>query len=428
MPSKYIDGAALVYLKRNKLVAKNKKHQKKYKLKRRHTAGETVLQVDANISENTPLCGTINVKKSKSKYIVCEYIDHEKDHFILKNPIEETLFETYEFGFAFEGAFVQEPVPGLYDWIIDLDLTSMYPSNIMTLNISPETKIGRILEFNMDLFQKDLTHKFRVQIGYDLVLMNCEKLKEYLTSNKYSLASNGVFYRTDIKGLIPSILETWFAERKENSALAEKYGNEGNTSLYKYHDSLQYTLKILLNTFYGVLALPSFRFYDIENADAVTHTGRSLILYSRKIANYYYQQQFPSITESNIYADTDSVDGDSLIQTNLYGTESIKNVFAKLYNANELYIEDCTDRKFIFPNKLTLPYFNENSKTVLLGEVEYIEKHTVKKRMFKIKDNKGNNIIITEDHSLMVLNENNILEEKKPNELKINDKIVCIKK
>lgn len=307
MPSKYIDGAALVYLKRNKLVAKNKRHTKKYKLKRKHTIGETILQVDSNISENTPLCGTINVRKSKSKYIVCEYVDHEKDHFILKNPLEEILFETYEFSFAFEGAFVQEPVPGLYDWIIDLDLTSMYPSNIMTLNISPETKIGRVLEFNMDLFQKDLTHKFRVQIGYDLVLMSCEKLKEYLESNKYSLASNGVFYRTDIKGLIPTILETWFAERKENSALAEKYGNEGNTVLYKYHDSLQYTLKILLNTFYGVLGLPSFRFYDIENADAVTHTGRSLILYSKKVANFYYQKQFPNIIESNIYADTDSL-------------------------------------------------------------------------------------------------------------------------
>jgi len=45
----------------------------------------------------------------------------------------------------FIGAYVKEPIVGKYDWIYDLDLTSLYPSIIMTLNISPETKVGRLL-------------------------------------------------------------------------------------------------------------------------------------------------------------------------------------------------------------------------------------------------------------------------------------------
>lgn len=307
MPSKYIDGAALVYLKRKGIVAKNKKHPKKFKLKRNHQLGESIIQVDCNISNEVPLCGTINIKKSKTKVLQFKYIDHEKDCFILAETLTEPLYEKYGFGFAFEGAYVQEPIPGLYSWMIDIDLTSMYPFNIMNLNISPETKVGRVLEFDVDILYKEPDFKFRVQIGTDLVQMNSTKLKEFLIENKYSLATNGVFYRTDIKGLIPSILETWFAERKENSKLAEEHGNAGNKDLYRYYDSKQYTLKILLNTFYGVLGLSAFRFYDIENADAVTSSGRSLIKFSKKIANYYYQSQLNNQNEYVIYVDTDSL-------------------------------------------------------------------------------------------------------------------------
>ena len=44
----------------------------------------------------------------------------------------------------FVGAYVKQPKPGLYKWVYDLDLTSLYPSIIMSINISPETKIGKV--------------------------------------------------------------------------------------------------------------------------------------------------------------------------------------------------------------------------------------------------------------------------------------------
>jgi len=54
----------------------------------------------------------------------------------------------------FEGAYVQDPIKGKHDWVYDLDVTSMYPSCIMSLNISPETKLGKIEGWNPEEFLK----------------------------------------------------------------------------------------------------------------------------------------------------------------------------------------------------------------------------------------------------------------------------------
>jgi DNA polymerase elongation subunit (family B) len=54
----------------------------------------------------------------------------------------------------FIGAYVKDPIVGKYEWIYDLDLTSLYPSIIMTLNISPETKIGKIEDWDANKFLK----------------------------------------------------------------------------------------------------------------------------------------------------------------------------------------------------------------------------------------------------------------------------------
>ena len=52
----------------------------------------------------------------------------------------------------FVGTYVQHPQKGKHDWVYDLDITSMYPSCIMSLNISPETKIGKIVGWNPEEF------------------------------------------------------------------------------------------------------------------------------------------------------------------------------------------------------------------------------------------------------------------------------------
>ena len=53
----------------------------------------------------------------------------------------------------------------------------------------------------------------------------------------------------------------------------------------------QYLQKVLLNSLYGVLGLPVFRFYDLDNAEATTYTGQTLIKFTKKIGNSYYNKE-----------------------------------------------------------------------------------------------------------------------------------------
>ena len=66
--------------------------------------------------------------------------------------------------------------------------------------------------------------------------------------------------------------------------------------------------KILLNSLYGVLGLPAFRFYDVDNAEAVTTTGQTVIKSSADMGNIKYNKELGTTdVDSNIYIDTDSV-------------------------------------------------------------------------------------------------------------------------
>ena len=204
----------------------------------------------------------------------------------------------------FIGAYVKAPIVGKYDWIYDLDLTSLYPSIIMTVNISPETKIGKIQDWDANKFIKGEIDTYYI----DDDSISRENLKEYLDKSKFSVASNGVLYRTDEVGCIPGILDLWFQKRVEYKDEMKKYGKAGNKEKYAFFHKRQLVQKILLNSLYGVLGLPAFRFYDVDNATAVTTTGQTVIKSTADMANIKYNKELgdPDL-DSNIYIDTDSV-------------------------------------------------------------------------------------------------------------------------
>lgn len=214
----------------------------------------------------------------------------------------EALKASGEDGFI--GAYVKDPIPGKYDWIYDLDLTSLYPSIIMTLNISPETKMAKIDNWDGDAFVRGTIDEYI--INGDTV--SKEKLAAFLAKYQYSVASNGVMYRTDIIGLIPSILNEWFDKRVEYKDEMQKWGKAGDTEKYEFYKKRQLIQKILLNSLYGVLGLPAFRFYDIDNAEAVTLSGQTVIKKTQDAINHKYNTELKT---SNIdyvqYVDTDSV-------------------------------------------------------------------------------------------------------------------------
>jgi DNA polymerase elongation subunit (family B) len=255
----------------------------------------------------------------------------------------ETQMEDNEQGF--EGAYVKAPTPGRYDWVFDLDLTSMYPNIIISLNLSPETKVAvinkieyddsyvedrtkeiredyenlsdgaqkktpfaqyleqRLYAFNARLFAQDKIGKYHVG---STVYTN-DEFKQLVTQSNLSVASNGVMCKKDKTGVIPEILVKWFDERKDLRKLAKKHADLKEWEKYEFYDGRQKVQKVLLNSIYGVLGLPIFRFYDKDNASAVTITGQDIIKSTGKAINECFKR---SLNEKEgdwvIYTDTDS--------------------------------------------------------------------------------------------------------------------------
>jgi len=210
----------------------------------------------------------------------------------------------------FAGAYVQEPQAGKHDWVYDLDITSMYPSVIRSLNISPETKVGKVVGWDDEEFLKKENKKTYTLLnkkGKEMGKMTERELQQYFDEAKVSIASNGVIYRTDKQGLIPALLEKWFNERVEMRKLVKKFHDEGDKEKEQYFDRRQHIQKIVLNSLYGVLGLPVFRFYDLDNAEATTLTGQQLIKFSKKITNHFYNKELGTADDYVIYIDTDSI-------------------------------------------------------------------------------------------------------------------------
>ena len=187
----------------------------------------------------------------------------------------------------FIGAYVKAPIVGKYEWIYDLDLTSLYPSIIMSINISPETKVGKVEDWSAEDFVKGKRDKWI--INGDTITQ--ENLKKFFDKSKFSVASNGVLYRTDTVGCIPDILDIWFNQRVEFKNQMKEHGKAGNKAKYEWYKKRQLVQKILLNSLYGVLGLPAFRFYDVDNATAVTTTGQTVIKSTADMANIKYNKE-----------------------------------------------------------------------------------------------------------------------------------------
>jgi DNA polymerase elongation subunit (family B) len=116
-----------------------------------------------------------------------------------------------------------------------------------------------------------------------------------LDETKCSIASNGVLYTQEKVGCIPDILDHWFNQRVEFRKLEKQYGHEGDKEKYAFYKKRQLVQKILLNSLYGVLGLPAWRWYNVDNAEAVTISGRTIIQRTADIVNLKYHKELGGI-------------------------------------------------------------------------------------------------------------------------------------
>jgi len=155
--------------------------------------------------------------------------------------------------------------------------------------------------------------EIRVEInGKKMSFPTRNELDVYLQANKMFVDGDGNICVMEGAGVVPSILDKWFAERVEYRKLAAEFKEKGDKVKESFYDRRQLRQKIFLNSVYGTLGLPVFRFYDKDNAEATTVSGQHIIKMTEKFVNMFYADRFAAKGKSVskdfvIYIDTDSV-------------------------------------------------------------------------------------------------------------------------
>ena len=249
------------------------------------------------------------------------------------------------------GAFVAVPKAGLQKWVAGIDINSLYPSVIRAMNMSPETIAGQL---RPDLTDKLIggriadgrktgaktfgaaqawdetfsSEEFRVMNEKDAasrvtLVLEDSPWEENKTTNKISgaeayelifnsglnwtITANGTIFKQDVQGIIPSLLERWYAERQvmqENKKLAIK---DGDAEEIAFWDKRQLVKKINLNSLYGAILNQGCRFYDKRIGQSTTLTGRCITRHMGAKTNEVIAGQYDYKGPAVIYGDTDSI-------------------------------------------------------------------------------------------------------------------------
>ena len=178
--------------------------------------------------------------------------------------------------------------------MFDEDLTSLYPSIIMSLNIGKETLMAQIIDADdrnnrlglNDLKSRDPNDTIIIKNNKNKrAELTISQLLKFIESKKWTISANGIMYATNRQSVLSTILAKWFNERvlyKGEMKKSYKAGDKENGA--KFHMK-QYTMKILLNSLYGATALSSFRYGNRTLSKSITLSGQRIIQESALCAN-----------------------------------------------------------------------------------------------------------------------------------------------
>ena len=196
----------------------------------------------------------------------------------------------------FEGAYVKDPQVGMHKWVMSFDLNSLYPHLIMQYNISPETLVNSGADIEKELVNKILDGKVK-------------------NDTKHCMTPNGAFFRKDVKGFLPELMENMYNDRVKYKKLMleaqQEFENTKNKSLLKdisRFNNIQMAKKISLNSAYGAIGNNWFRYFDLLVATAITTSGQLSIRWIEKSLNIYLNKILETDNLDYVIAsDTDSV-------------------------------------------------------------------------------------------------------------------------
>jgi len=194
----------------------------------------------------------------------------------------------------YAGAYVKEPIPGKYDWVVSFDLNSLYPHLIMQYNISPET----------------LCEQRHPSVTVDRLLSEQEVI-----DGDYAVCANGAKYRKDVRGFLPELMEKIYKDRtiykKKMLVAKQEYEKKKTKTLEKEIarcNNIQMARKIQLNSAYGAIGNQYFRYYKLANAEAITLSGQVSIRWIEDKMNAHINKILKTQEVDYVIAsDTDSI-------------------------------------------------------------------------------------------------------------------------
>lgn len=221
---------------------------------------------------------------------------------------------------TFKGAYIAEPKKGVYDNVVVLDMTSLYPSIMYSMNISPETIIDKCND--------------------------CIKVGEF-------------YYKKD-SGFIKRVIKDLFMVRQE---IIDKMNNSVYGSIeYITYDRQQAALKGLINSLFGYFGFVGSRFFDQRLASSVTYTARTII---KKVWSFLEDKGY-----NVLYADTDSVFVEVNKQDNL---KNLLDIGFWLKDEINNMIDDFVRKEFNTDDHiLEIKFEKVYSRIILLAKKRYV--------------------------------------------------------
>jgi len=194
-----------------------------------------------------------------------------------------------------KGGYVASTSSGIFHNVLILDFKSLYPSIIKTFNIDPSSYLGH----------------------------NPENEKNVVES------PNKVYFRNS-EGILPQIITELHTAREK----AKKEKRELSS----------YAIKIIMNSFWGVLASPNCRYFDFNMASAITAFARQIIqLTAKKIEEKGYKV---------IYSDTDSV----FVEANISDYEKADKIAVSIQNYINDFYKDYVKKNYNRDSYLELEF------------------------------------------------------------------------
>jgi len=232
------------------------------------------------------------------------------------------------------GAYVAYPKKGVHEWIGSVDINSLYPSAIRACNMGPETIVGQLrLTATDNLIKERMAKGMSFAAAWEGLfatleytsVMNQEKGTEitidwedgnssthsaaevwsviFDSNQPWIMTANGTILTFEKKGIIPGLLERWYAERKEMQAKKKDATDPKDIAFW---DKRQLVKKINLNSLYGAILNPGCRFFDKRIGQSTTLTGRTIAKHMDAYLNECITGEYDHVGAAVIYGDTDS--------------------------------------------------------------------------------------------------------------------------